>query len=476
MRTEPGRVARSKGLSMPAEHWPLITVRLPLLLSLSLMLFGTSCRLVRSTTDASGQAVRTVIPGQKKDKEVVDPLEVQQKLLRFANTFSAQMVAGIDQLRHGTNMIDPEQALKWKIVVVTETCSIASGPNPLANLLDMTILVTGVRIALEEHWQPRFFGASAQPMVEMCRRHETNIWGLAGTLLSLEQQEELRQSIAAWHQKHPIPETVISTRAQGFVTEVAAAKQTDKVAAGGAFGLLRIDPFAGLDPATREIALARTLAERALFVTQWMPTLLRWQVELMSLNAVATPEVQQLVTNSAQLSASVERFAGAAERLPKQMSTEREEIIKALDSQEKQLTPLVNEVRQALLAGSQMSTSLNTTVTTFDGLMKRFGVGETNRAGPDTNAQPFRIQDYGETAVQLEMAAKQLTELLHTFDRTLSSTNLLQLSAQVGPVVQQAQTSGKEIVDYAFWKGVFLVVIVLVAALIYRFLTRIRER
>ena len=50
-----------------------------------------------------------------------------------------------------------------------------------------------------------------------------------------------------------------------------------------------------------------------------------------------------------------------------------------------------------------MSTSLNTTLTTFDALMKRFGVGETNNASPpSTNAEPFRIQDYGQTAVQLE--------------------------------------------------------------------------
>jgi len=40
--------------------------------------------------------------------------------------------------------------------------------------------------------------------------------------------------------------------------------------------------------------------------------------------------------------------------------------------------------------------------------MKRFGVGETNNAGPPkTNAEPFRIQDYGQTAVQLEAAARQ---------------------------------------------------------------------
>jgi hypothetical protein len=117
-----------------------------------------------------------------------------------------------------------------------------------------------------------------------------------------------------------------------------------------------------------------------------------------------------------------------------------------------------------------MSTSLNTTLTTFDALMKRFGVGDTNNAGPsDTNSAPFRIQDYGQTAVQLEGAARQLTELLVTLDRTIGSTNLLRLSAQVAPAVQQ--TGGREIVNYAFWKGILLVAIVLAAALIYRFLS-----
>jgi hypothetical protein len=203
-----------------------------------------------------------------------------------------------------------------------------------------------------------------------------------------------------------------------------------------------------------------------------MPVLLRWQTELLSVNAVEMPTVQQLVTNSTQISASVERFAAVAEKLPGELSAEREEILKALQSQENKLTPLVNEVRQTLTAGSQMSTSLNTTLTTFDALMKRFGVGETNNASPpSTNTEPFRIQDYGQTAVQLEGAARQLTELLHTLDQTLGSTNLLQLSAQVAPAVQQAQTGGREIVNYAFWKGILLVVIALLAALIYRFLS-----
>ena len=121
--------------------------------------------------------------------------------------------------------------------------------------------------------------------------------------------------------------------------------------------------------------------------------------------------------------------------------------------------------------GTQFSASLNTTFTTFDALMKRFGVGEPkSEEPPPANAVPFRIQDYTQSAAQIEAMAGRLTELLGMLDRTMGSFNLAQLSAQVGPVVQQAEAGGKEVVDYAFWKGILFVVIVLVAALIYRFL------
>ena len=90
---------------------------------------------------------------------------------------------------------------------------------------------------------------------------------------------------------------------------------------------------------------------------------------------------------------------------------------------------------------------------------------------------PFRIQDYTESAAQIEATAERLTEFLLMLDRTMNPSNLAQFSAQVDPVVQQAQAGGKEVVDYAFRKGILLVVIVLVAALIYRFLvTRLLVR
>jgi len=71
----------------------------------------------------------------------------------------------------------------------------------------------------------------------------------------------------------------------------------------------------------------------------------------------------------------------------------------------------------------------------------------------------------------MSATAQRLTELLTTLDRTLGSTNIAALSDKVSPAVDKAEASGKAVVDYAFWKGVLLVIIALVAALVYRFAT-----
>jgi hypothetical protein len=432
-------------------------------LLLALLLAGAGCRIVQQAANVPGQAVRAVTPG-KSTAPAVDPVELQQTLLRFTDEYTTRMYAGINKLQHGTNAPDQSEVLQWKIAVGSESCAIASGPNPVAGLLDMTIFVTVTRIALEEHWVPDVFGDSARPLLENCRISESNVWQLANTVLTPAQQTELRQAIAVWYRQNPLPESILAVRAVSFATLVSKTSQSDTTKPGSVFGLLMLDPLSGLDPALQEITQTRLFAERALYVTQKMPVLLRWQTELLALNTTRLPAFQQVVSNSTEIASTLDRYATIAEKLPGQVSTEREAILQSLHAQEKEMTGL-------LASGTQMSDSLNTTLTTFDALMKRFGVGEPKVGGPPpTNAEPFRIQDYTQTAAQLEATARQLNELLLTLDQTLGSTNFANLAAQVAPVLRQAHATGQDVVNDAFWKGLLLVAAVLLAALGYRFL------
>ena len=455
------------------RHLPRATGCCLLLSALLLLLIGSGCGLLRTAAEIPAQAVQAVTPG-KPAPPPFDPVATQQTIFRFADEYMLSMGGGVDALRRGPHALSAAEVLRWKVALSTETLAIASGPNALANLLDMTAFVTVMRMTMEEHWQPVVFGESALPMLESCRRFEATIWAHVAASLTSEHQTELRTAIEAWHHHNPAPENVLSARAVSFTSDVAKPGADADDRFGSVFGLLKMDPFSGLDPALREIAEARLFAERALYVVQRLPMLLRWHTELLSLNALEQPTVQQLVSNSTEIAASLGRFATVAEALPGHVSAEREAIVGALEAQEASLTPLVNDVQQALTAGSEMSASLNTTLTTFDALMQRFGVGETNAVdSASTDSEPFRIQDYGDTAAQLDAAAAQVTELLRTFDQTLGSTNLAQLSAQVGPAVQEVQAGGKAMVDYAFWKGLLLVTLTLLAALLYRLICRV---
>lgn len=447
--------------------WRLLHLVASLLMSLALVAGNAGCSLIQGAADIPGHAVRAVSQGP--NTVPVDPAEVQANLLRFADEFDSGISSGIGNLRRGTNALNRAEILRWKIAFCNKTTSIVSGPHAVANLLDMAVFVTITRVALEEHWQPEVFVESARAMLECCRSSETNIWRLVAQVITPEQQTELRAAIAAWCRKNTMTESLLAASVDDFVTPVAAANKSNTVRSGSVFDLLKLDPFSGLDPATREIAQTRLLAQRAFYLTQKMPQLLRWQMELLSLNTVEMPAVHQLVLNSTQLTTSADRLARVAEKLPAQVSAERAEIFKTLQTQEQELTPLVEQMRETLVAGSQMSTSLNTTLITFDAVMKRFGIGEIGTVEvASTNRASFRITDYTKTAAQLEATARQLSELLRTFDQTLGSTNFTQLAVRIRPAIQQAQTGGRELVDYAFWKGVLFVAVVFVAALLYR--------
>jgi len=200
------------------------------------------------------------------------------------------------------------------------------------------------------------------------------------------------------------------------------------------------------------------------------------QGELLTDQFLREPRVTMVLTNAARLGDSVDRLSRAtqsasqtAAQLPDRITAERKAILDALEAQEGKLRELSAELGRTLAAGEQMSTSLNTTLTTFDALMKRFGVGETNVSSEvDTNSEPFRVRDYTDAAAQITIAAQRLTELLARFDETLGSTNLTRL----GPMVAEAETGGKAMLDYAFRRAVIFAVICavlfLVTGLIHR--------
>ena len=289
------------------------------------------------------------------------------------------------------------------------------------------------------------YGDSAKPMLQATQNAEKEIWRIAETTLNKEQLEEVRKSLLAWQAQNPAGKLSRDVGTLSFVADIAKLNRSTKAGSGNVFNLLMIDPLSGLDPATRELANTRMVAERTLFLARHMPTMMRWETELLAIHTAELPQMEKLLASARQLSESAERFSQVSVRLPATLSDERQHIVAALNEQRPGLVSLADQSEKAMTAGKLMSDAANAALKTYQDLLKQM---DARPSSP--NAEPFRIADYTEAATRINATAQQLAELLKAFNQTISPGQLDVFSARLDSFNRQAQAGGKEVVDYAF--------------------------
>lgn len=423
------------------------------------------------------KVVTAVVPGSRSSQP--DPLDMQLQLQRFTDDSLARSEHALDDYTQqvGTDSARTE-VLRLKLIGGASLLTIASGPNPSANLLDLVCVTVLTRRTVEDYWIKTPNGPAFQRWLETSRVLETNVWTLASRFLAPAQLDELRKGIDDWYARTPEVKTAYFARPTEFGSMLRTSKEKE---GNSVFSLVNLDPTAGLDPAVREVTRSRLFAERAMFTMQRMPFLLRLQVELMGYELAAQPAVQLALTNTVRLSDSADRISRATEtisqtaaQLPDRLSTERKEIMAALEQHEGKLQALMADVDRSLTSGERMSSSLTITVTNFNALMKRFGVGEssTNAAPPDTNSAPFNIVDYGKTAGQIGDMAKELNTLIGSVNQS---------APEIQHLSQQASANMTEVVNHGFRLGLVLIGVLLAGAvaagLVFRFFSeKLRQR
>lgn len=388
----------------------------------------------------------------------VDPGELQQNLLQFAESYNLKLVESVDEITDVEGSpFNLKKTLHFKISNVGSVITLATGDNPNINLLNLLALSTLSRMAMENYWVKTPHGALYESWLTRSQTLENKIWSIGEKVLTTEQQKELRDTIEQYYASLKDLDNLLITHPQDLMIPKNLMNTGN---ARSVFSLATINPFSGLDPTVREIAKTRLFAERALFSIQWMPWLLRWQSELLVLEATNQPEIAQTLKDVTSLSDSIQRASLAAEQLsataamlPDQLAREREALVEALDSQEAQITTL-------LQAGSEMSVSVNTTIESLDALMKRFGVGEP-KPPRDPNRKRFDILDYAKTADSFTATAEQLNTTLTELNATLDSPALDNLS-------RQAKADARSILNHFFLLAGGLVLLILGSALMYR--------
>jgi hypothetical protein len=203
-----------------------------------------------------------------------------------------------------------------------------------------------------------------------------------------------------------------------------------------------------------------------------MPFLLRWHTELAADEFLHRPQLTNALASAELLSRAMDSASQTAAQLPDRFAEERKALLDAFQAQEGKLRELSLSVGQTLTAGEKMSSALNTTIVSFDALMKRFGVGEPPNGPPDTNSPPFNILDYARTAEQVAAMAQQLDILVKDASGTVSTPALDKRIAELNALSVRARTDAKSVLNHGFLLAAALVFQVFFCLVIYRLLRR----
>jgi hypothetical protein len=289
------------------------------------------------------------------------------------------------------------------------------------------------------------------------RDREKNLTEIAKTILTKDQMDDIIKTVDQWHDKHSFEDSglgdIASVTIVNQIIQTGSQSKTSDNNAASVFALLNLDPLAGLDPATRELTETRLFGERVLFMGQYMPQLVEWQLEMLATRSTRVPEVKQVIDNSTMIASAGDRIGKAAETLPGLIQSEREKIIEALKTEQGTLTELSKQVGVTMGQGSQMAKDTDETLKAFSTILDQFRTWPTD---PNNPAEPFHILDYAETASQIATMSQRVTELMHTLHSDKDSSGMNEFTAQLA---KQTQAITRDIVDYAIRQALLFVLI-----------------
>jgi hypothetical protein len=430
-------------------------------LLLAFAIGASGCHTIHNMLPSARQAAAT--------KEKLVQLEARAR--RFADEYVGRLLEDTAALRreHDNPKMRPIVAA-WMLTQANAAYSNASGPSPVLNALDLVTLAVLSRMVIEDTVVPLVPEAGSQ-LLETHRHLEAQAWKMCEEFLTPSQIGEFRAVLAEWRVRNPHVSGVAFIHFMDFAKAIGRPRPGETASSAGLFGMLGLDPLAGLDPAVKQIEQTRQFAERTIFYMQRVPYIVNLQLSSVTSELLARPESRDLLRDATRVSESVARFSRVAAALPLQISAEREALVGQLSlemlNHEAALRPLIVDLRASLEAGSAAADSLDSMVQSLDALMARFPARPVGASGAGDEGRPFDITEYTVAARELASTAVELRQLIGSLDEQ---------SPNVAATLDRTVSQARSLIDFLFWRAAALIVLltgaVLAAALIWRRVSR----
>jgi hypothetical protein len=409
------------------------------------------------------RTIERVDPRKRAAEERTQQLQkLQLEVMRFADEYAGRSREAITQFQKGLE--NPEERLSsqnWKVQQASSAYTIASGPNPVSNALDMVVLASLSRMVIDDVWASDRNGARAKPLQETHRSLEAGAWQLVDGVLTPQQVARLHELIDQWRAQHPHVRAVAYIHFRDFA-EAFGPSNKDAAGPSSLLSIVGIDPLSNLDPAVQEIAQTRQLAERAIYYMQRAPDLLDMQVERLTYQFAVMPETRSLLTSVDRVSLVGSASDRLVDNLPDLLDREREALVaqltQTLNSQSAALGTLAGELRTTLQAGTDTASAVNGALQTFERIRLLFTTKPQSASGPpQPKGPPFDIRNYTAMLEQAALTARELGNLAQHGD---------ELAPALRSATQDAALQARGILNHLFLLLVLLVLVIAAAALL----------
>jgi len=408
--------------------------------------------------------IQQMTPSHRKAEERAQAMRtLQLRVMRYADEYAGRVGEAITNYQR--NVERPEDRLagqNWKLSQSEAVYTIASGPDPLTNALDMVVLATLSRMVIGDLWMKTPAREQARVVLETHQLLEAQAWRLVEGQLTESQTTQLRDVMVKWRKANPDVRWVAYIHFLDFAKSIGSPAPGEEQAPGSLFSILGLDPFTRLDPAVREVTQTRQLAERTIFYFQRAPRLLDMQVERMSYQLASMPEAKLLLKDLDRAALVGSASDQLVKELPDLLARERKAILSQLaselDQRSASASALAGELRSTLQAGTETANALHAALDSVDRITARFA-----KAAPSEPGRPFDVREYTETLRELTAATRELDALAQRVDSNLP---------QINRIAQDTTARVQSVVDRAYRRLLTLIVVAIIgtllAALTYR--------
>lgn len=301
-----------------------------------------------------------------RPKPKLDQLQLQESIQRFYSRFTEQIIEGLKDQKH-LKEVQRTSLLSQYLLYDSESLKIATAPYPEVNLLDMLVFIKLNKIVVKRYWIPKVYGEEGMGLYKAFQNAEEDINRIALDIMTKEQLIEINKGIQKWLQENPDAVRVEKIRIADFSK---LAKSTDQ--GGFSFSISQI--FVDTKSAVKAVDQVTLVGNRALFLAQHMPFILRLHARL------GSEEI---------LSDTISSLQGAPERMEETIHTTTP-LVHNMITLAREMDTLVKDIKEIMPDKKGPRGRFNQTLTQINSILDKGSVfvGEVQELKP-ANQKPF---------------------------------------------------------------------------------------